>query len=392
MAQLLQSPILLVQDPALQAIICKLKTLGIKGSVTTVHTGPTVSTALFTPEGRTCIGELQHVTQDLSIAARGQVRIFPATDEGAIGIEYPNSNRQIVNYAGLASCREVQAIPRSQRLTVPLGVDTHGKPVLVDLTQLPNLLVAGTTGSGKSMLLHSIILSLLARNEPGQLELVLIDPKMVELTPYRKLHNYLRDFVTDSAEALETLEDLALEVEERYEEMAEAGVRKASALGLSNIVVVIDELADLTTSSADRKAFERVLRKLTGKARAAGVYLIVATQRPSVNVVTGVVKANLPARLTFRLPSIFDSRTVINEGGAENLLGSGDGLFRGAGIQVRLQCAYVSDRHIANAVANHAPPPEPEPQPQGWRVAQWITRVLEWWKRTAWGTDQTAIA
>jgi S-DNA-T family DNA segregation ATPase FtsK/SpoIIIE len=239
-------------------------------------------------------------------------------------------------------------------LPLPIGVDTFGDPIVIDLAECPHLLIAGATGSGKSIAIHSLILSLLAQRSGDKLGLLLIDAKAVELSQYHGVPHLIgRRVAVNSHEAIQALTWLVNEVENRYTRMMRRKARSAQEIGVSPIVAVIDELADLMVSAKQRRLLETLITRIAQKARAAGVYMVVATQRPSTNVVTGVMKANLPARLSFRLPSLVDSRTILDVGGAESLLGAGDGLFLGAGLNLtRLQAPFVSTANIQCMVKN----------------------------------------
>ncbi|MBF4194634.1 Cell division protein [Mycolicibacterium phlei] len=274
-------------------------------------------------------------------AAESVRLIAPIPGKTAVGIELPREQREIVTLAK-------RPAPKHP-LEVYIGEDVEGNPVTANLTKLPHLLVAGTTGSGKSSFINSLLVPLLD-TDPDKVQLVLIDPKMVELTPYNGVAHLARPVITEVDEAIEALKELALEMEERYDEMRRAKVRSIETLDLPYIVVVIDELADLMMAARDE--IESNIVRLAQKARAAGIHLILATQRPSVDVVTGLIKANVPSRLAFATSSLTDSRVILDEAGAEQLLGNGDGLFKPVGARgsIRIQGALVTDAEIGAAV------------------------------------------
>jgi S-DNA-T family DNA segregation ATPase FtsK/SpoIIIE len=246
----------------------------------------------------------------------------------------------------------------SSPTTVALGKDITGAPILAELMDMPHLLIAGATGSGKSVCINSIICSILYRASPRQVRLILIDPKFVELQPYNDVPHLLLPVISDAKKATMALDWVCQEMDERYQTMQKAGVRNLDAynkkLGpdeepLPRIVLVVDEMSDLMTTSG--KIIEDHIKRITAKARAAGICLILATQRPSVNIITGVIKANIPGRIAFRVSSPFDSKTILDAQGAEKLLGYGDMLFRGNIREpVRVQGCFVSDRDVEQTV------------------------------------------
>lgn len=277
-----------------------------------------------------------------STAAESVRILAPIPGRSAVGIELPNRERDVVTLADLA-------IEDGHPLSIPVGMDVEGDTVSANLAKLPHLLVAGTTGSGKSSFINSILVSLLAADSE-KVKLVLIDPKSVELTPYDGVAHLLRPVITEVDEAIDALGELVEDMEERYQAMRAAKVRNIDELDYPYIVVVIDELADLMLQGRDE--VEPLVVRLLQKARAAGIHLVLATQRPSVDVVTGLIKANAPSRLAFSTASLVDSRVVLDEAGAEQLLGMGDGLFKPVGSRtaIRIQGAYVADEEIQAAV------------------------------------------
>lgn len=329
---------------------------GISVRVNQVSCGPAVTRYELTPAPGVKVSKILNLTDDLqlSLAASG-IRIeAPIPGKSAVGIEIPNSK---VNSVGL---RNLLLSSSFQRLNNPLafalGEDIAGNSVVAKLSDMPHLLIAGSTGSGKSVCINCIIMSLLFNASPDELKLVFIDPKMVELTVYNGLPHLLTPVVTDPKKAAAILKWMTLEMEKRYKAFAEAGVRdiyryrEVGSEDMPFIVIIIDELADLMmVAPAD---VEDSICRLAQMARAAGIHLIVATQRPSVDVVTGIIKANIPSRIAFAVSSQMDSRTILDMGGAEKLLGKGDMLFLpvGANKPFRIQGAFVSDKEIEKTV------------------------------------------
>ncbi len=243
----------------------------------------------------------------------------------------------------------------SNPLTLALGKDITGQPIIADLDDMPHLLIAGTTGSGKTVCVNSLILSLLFKNSPADLKFVMIDPKMVELMPFNGLPHLLCPVVTDSKKAYTALNWVVGEMEERYRLLAKVGARNIESYNekqekLPYIVVIVDEFADLMSVARDQT--ETAVQRLAQLSRAVGIHLILATQRPSVNVITGVIKANLPARISFKVASKVDSRTVLDMNGADKLLGKGDMHFLrpGESRPIRIQGTLISDKEIEKVV------------------------------------------
>ena len=290
----------------------------------------------------------------LSLAARG-IRIeAPIPGKSAVGIEVPNEKIAQVGLRNILSSSIFQDSHKT--LTFALGEDISGNPVVASLEDMPHLLIAGSTGSGKSVCLNSLILSLLYKSSPEEVRLVLIDPKMVELTVFKGVPHLMAPVVTDPKKAAMVLRWMLSEMEKRYKRLSEEGDRdiyRFNAISperLPFIVIVIDELADLSMVSPVE--VEDAICRLAQMARAAGIHLVVATQRPSVDVVTGIIKANIPSRIAFAVSSQTDSRTILDMGGAEKLLGRGDMLFFpvGATKPIRVQGAYVSDAELERVV------------------------------------------
>lgn len=356
---------------------------GFKVKVVEIETGPVIAQYEVQLQAGLRLSKITGLSDDLAIALRvPSVRIVaPIPGKNTVGIEVPNENRQLVRM------REVieELGTRAKRLKIPvfLGKDVSGNPMAVDLTTLPHLLIAGRTGTGKSVCLNSIIVSMLMTRRPDEVRMLMIDPKMVELSPYKKLPHLMHPVVTDMRKAEAILGWAVDKMEERYGLLARAGVRHVSVynqLGedelkerldpaseeewqqfpkqLSFIVIVADEIADLMIMAG--KDVEQHIIRLAQKSRAVGIHLILATQKPTVDVITGLIKSNLPARIAFQVASRTDSRVVLDEMGAEKLLGNGDllFLFPGTSTLMRGQGTYLSDDEISNvleAVATSEP-------------------------------------
>jgi S-DNA-T family DNA segregation ATPase FtsK/SpoIIIE len=323
---------------------------GIKGEFQGENTGPLVTQLVFLPEAGTKLKNVSAVLPDIAREIGvTSLRVEPLAESRCLGFEFPNKECQTIDFMSLLSSEAFLNAKGS--LPICLGVDVIGRPVVADLAKMPHLLVAGTTGSGKSVGLNTFILSLMAKHQPSELKFVLIDPKRVEFSGYNNQKYMLFPVVTDNALAMTALERLVEEMERRYGLFEDAMVRNIGEYNLTEnnklpfIVCVIDEFADLI--AAEKKTADLVQR-LAQKARAAGIHLIMATQRPSVDVVTGVLKANFPTRLAYKVASGADSRTILDCFGAEELIGRGDALFLGAdGSLQRVHGAYVTDAQIA---------------------------------------------
>ena len=385
-----------------EQIESKLRDFNIAGRVTQVHPGPVITLFEFEPAAGVKVGRIAALQDDLAMSLRASsIRIIaPIPKRGTVGIEVPNKHRAIVR---LRDCLESEALRTSESIiSVPLGKDTYGEAVVVDIASMPHLLMAGATGTGKSVSINAILLSLLYRAHPSELGLIMIDPKVLELSIYDGIPHLRVPVVTDARQAKAVLSWAVKEMERRYRFMQKFGVRnidgynqivsgehtsmtqtemftpiqpeakEGAAEGESDgeqptpveatapeqlrpmpkLIIVIDELADLMLTVG--REIEELITRLAQKARAAGIHLIVATQRPSVDVITGLIKANFPARLSFRVTSRIDSRTILDSMGAEKLLGKGDMLFMlpGAVPLKRVHGAYVSDQEVQKVVAS----------------------------------------
>ncbi len=354
-----------------EVLIRTLQTFKVEGSIAGRTTGPVVTQFEVVPAPGVKVNRIAALDADLALALRApSIRIVaPIPGKGAVGVEVPNPEPEVVY---LRRILEAPAFQRARgQLPVALGKDLTGRPYVADLARMPHLLVAGTTGSGKSVCINTLITSLIYRHSPRSLRLLMIDPKMVELSMYGDLPHLRHPVVTDPQDAATVLKWAVLEMERRYMLLSENGVRSIGEFNsrvaeghglrraqpkpdendperwtyddgpLPNIVVVVDELADLMMSV--QAEIEKPLAQLAQKARAIGIHLIVATQRPSVNVITGLIKANFPCRIAFRVSSKVDSRTILDQNGADALLGNGDMLFLPPGHSdpVRIQGAFL---------------------------------------------------
>lgn len=326
-----------------------LKDFGVDASINQVTVGPTITRYEIQPRPGVKVSKIVNLTDDiaLSLAAKSIRMEAPIPGKSAIGIEVPNDEPQMV------SAREIIESPEFNNFKSPLamglGKDVSGKIIIGDISKMPHLLIAGSTGSGKSVCVNTLITSILYKAKPDEVKLMLIDPKVVELANYNGIPHLMIPVVTDPKKAANALCWAVTEMNRRYKLFAEAQVKDISSYNdktdnpLPKIVIIIDELADLMMASANE--VEDYICRLAQMARAAGMHLIVATQRPSVDVITGVIKANIPSRIAFAVSSQTDSRTIIDMGGAEKLLGKGDMLFYplGASKPRRLQGAFISE-------------------------------------------------
>ncbi len=356
-------------DDASRAVLLEdtLSSFGVGGKVVHIERGPAITRYELKPERGVKIARISSLADDIALAlAATSIRIeAPIPGKSAVGIEVPNSIVSVV------AIREIlEALPN--RGTIPplpmaLGKDITGRPVIGDLGKMPHLLVAGATGSGKSVCLNTIIASLLVSATPKQVQLLMIDPKRVELIVYNGIPHLVTDVVTDPRMAAGALFDMTKKMDERYERFARCGVRKIEEYNakfpdepLPHVVIVIDELADLMLVAPAK--VETTICRLAQLARATGIHLVVATQRPSVDVITGIIKANIPSRISFAVSSQIDSRTILDMPGAERLLGRGDMLYLpiDAPKPVRVQGAFVTMGEINRLVAHWAAQANPE--------------------------------
>lgn len=335
-------------------LIDVMKQFGITCNISNVNIGPTVTRYEVKLAPGTRVSRVSSLQDDIKMAlAAKDIRIeAPIPGKNAVGIEIPNIHNMLVSFKEILLTMQDQSI-----LSVVLGKDINGKPVTTELNKMPHLLVAGATGSGKSVCINTIIMSILMRCRPDQVKLVLIDPKKVELSGYNGIPHLLTPVVTNPKKASVALRRVVEMMEERYELFARVNVKNIEGYqnktkddldmpDMPYIVTIIDELADLMMVSA--KEVEESIMRITQMARAAGIHLIVATQRPSTDVITGVIKANIPSRIAFAVSSGIDSRTILDSMGAERLLGKGDMLFlkMGESSSIRIQGAFISDEDV----------------------------------------------
>jgi S-DNA-T family DNA segregation ATPase FtsK/SpoIIIE len=330
----------------------KLADFKVEGRIKQAHPGPVVTMYEFEPAPGVKINRIVTLADDLALALRApSIRVYPIAGKAALGIEVPNrlratvSFREIIASEGFSGSRSL--------LTLALGKDIFGNPIVTDLARMPHLLVAGATGSGKSVSVNAMIMSLLYKATPEEVKMLMVDPKLLELSSYADIPHLISPVITNPKEASEALKKVVFEMERRYRLLAEKGSRNIETYNkqaggserLPYIVVFIDELADLMlTAPSD---VETCIARLAQMARASGIHLIVATQRPSVDVITGLIKANFPARISFQVTSKIDSRTILDGQGAEQLLGMGDMLFMMPGAKiVRIHGAYVSESEV----------------------------------------------
>ena len=346
----------------------KLLSFSIPAKVVAVNSGPVVTQYEVRPEHHVKVSRIEALADDLAMAlAARSIRIeAPIPGKDVVGIEIPNSVSEVVGFKPLVD--ESVMLDSTSPLTFALGRDVSGKAYAVDLAKMPHLLIAGATGSGKSVCVNALITSLLMRARPDEVRLILVDLKRVELAPYNGLPHLLQHVIVEPGEAKAVLNWAVREMEDRYKLLAAHGVRNITAFnarhdaeggGASDdgermpfIVLIIDELADLIMREG-RKVEDPVV-KIAQKARAVGIHLVLATQRPSVNVVTGLIKANVPSRIAFAMASNVDSRTVLDAQGAEDLIGRGDMLYQPVDLPrpVRMQGVFVSDREVG-AITQH---------------------------------------
>jgi len=368
----------------------KLLDFGVSAEVVAVYPGPVVTRFEIQPAAGVKVSRISNLAKDLArslaVISVRVVEVIPG--KSVVGIEIPNEDREIVNFKEVLSSKAFEE--SKSPLTLALGHDISGQPVVADLAKMPHLLVAGTTGSGKSVGVNSMLLSLLFKSGPADVRLILVDPKMLELSVYDGIPHLLTPVITDMKDAANGLRWCVAEMERRYKLMAALGVRNLAGYNrkvidaaragtplsdpiwkpdalfaatdeeqiapdlqkLPSIVVVIDEFADMMMVVG--KKVEQLISRIAQKARAAGIHLVLATQRPSVDVITGLIKANVPTRIAFQVSSKIDSRTILDQGGAEQLLGHGDMLYLppGSGVPNRVHGAFCSDEEVHRVVAD----------------------------------------
>ncbi|WP_165568690.1 DNA translocase FtsK [Helicobacter pylori] len=347
-------------DQKIQDLLSKLRTFKIDGDIIRTYSGPIVTTFEFRPAPSVKVSRILGLSDDLAMTLCAEsIRIqAPIKGKDVVGIEIPNSQSQIIYLREILESELFQK--SSSPLTLALGKDIVGNPFITDLKKLPHLLIAGTTGSGKSVGVNAMILSLLYKNPPDQLKLVMIDPKMVEFSIYADIPHLLTPIITDPKKAIGALQSVAKEMERRYSLMSEYKVKTIDSYNeqaLNNgveafpyLIVVIDELADLMMTGG--KEAEVPIARIAQMGRASGLHLIVATQRPSVDVVTGLIKTNLPSRVSFRVGTKIDSKVILDTDGAQSLLGRGDMLFTPPGTNglVRLHAPFATEDEIKKIV------------------------------------------
>ncbi|GHR25118.1 DNA translocase FtsK [Helicobacter pylori] len=347
-------------DQKIQDLLSKLRTFKIDGDIIRTYSGPIVTTFEFRPAPNVKVSRILGLSDDLAMTLCAEsIRIqAPIKGKDVVGIEIPNSQSQIIYLREILESELFQK--SSSPLTLALGKDIVGNPFITDLKKLPHLLIAGTTGSGKSVGVNAMILSLLYKNPPDQLKLVMIDPKMVEFSIYADIPHLLTPIITDPKKAIGALQSVAKEMERRYSLMSEYKVKTIDSYNeqapnngveaFPYLVVVIDELADLMMTGGKEAEFP--IARIAQMGRASGLHLIVATQRPSVDVVTGLIKTNLPSRVSFRVGTKIDSKVILDTDGAQSLLGRGDMLFTPPGSNglVRLHAPFATEDEIKKIV------------------------------------------
>ncbi|MBQ8300801.1 MAG: DNA translocase FtsK, partial [Clostridia bacterium] len=338
-----------------ERLISVLATFGVKAKLIQVTQGPAVTRYEIQPDTGVKLSKIVGLAEDLALnLAVSTVLVAPVPGKAAVGVEIPNNK---VSTVSIREMLEDDAFRSAKsKLTVALGKDIGGNVVIGDIAKMPHVLIAGATGSGKSVCINTIVMSILYKAKPEEVKLIMIDPKVVELGVYNGIPHLLVPVVTDPKKAAGALNWAVTEMMRRYELFKDTGVRKLESYNklmettggekIPQLVVIIDELADLMMVAA--KEVEDYVCRLAQLARAAGIHLIIATQRPSVDVITGLIKANIPSRIAFAVSSQVDSRTILDKGGAEKLLGMGDMLYHpsGARASTRVQGAFVSDPEI----------------------------------------------
>ena len=337
-----------------------LYSFGVSAKVENVSVGPAITRYELKPAEGVRVSKIANLADDIALnLAAESIRIeAPIPGKQAVGIEIPNKENEIVHFREIIESKEFQE--HKSKLAFGLGKDVAGEPVVTDIAKMPHVLIAGATGSGKSVCINTLISSIIYKSKPSEVKLLMVDPKVVELSVYNGIPHLLIPVVTDPKKAAGALAWAVQEMENRYQIFAKKGVRDIKGYNelskqedtgvLPQIVIIIDELADLMMVAS--KDVEDSICRLAQKARAAGMHLVIATQRPSVDVITGIIKANIPSRISFAVSSQIDSRTILDMVGAEKLLGKGDMLFYPAGATkpTRIQGAFVSDKEVEKIV------------------------------------------
>ena len=327
-----------------------LMDFGVSGNIKKINHGPVVTLNEFEPAAGVKVSKIINLSDDIARNTSSEsARIATIPGSNTVGIELPNNSRENVYLSEILNNSDFKK--REIKLPIALGKSISGKPIVSDLVSMPHLLIAGTTGSGKSVCINTIILSLLYRHTPDKCKFILIDPKMLELSTYEGIPHLLCPVITEAKKAASVLGWVVKEMESRYRLMTKEGVRNIDGyntkhkLPMPYIVVIVDEMSDLMLVAG--KEIENYIQKLSQMARAAGIHIIMATQRPSVDVITGTIKANFPTRISFQVTSKIDSRTILGEQGAEQLLGKGDMLYMSSANRVvRIHAPFVSDNEI----------------------------------------------
>ena len=389
----------------------KLDEFGIEATVESVIPGPVVTRFEIQPAPGTKASKITNIAQDIARSLSvSSVRVVEVIEgKSYVGVEIPNNNRKMVRLTEILSSDAFKN--SSSSLSLALGKDISGNPVVADLAKMPHLLVAGTTGSGKSVGLNAMLLSLLFKSDPEEVRMILIDPKMLELSVYDGIPHLLTPVITDMSNASNGLRWCVAEMDRRYKLMSLTGVKSLTAYNkkikdaekndkqivnplnedeeefletLPSIVVVVDEFADMMMLVG--KKLEHLIARIAQKARAAGIHLILATQRPSVDVITGLIKANMPTRIAFQVSTKIDSRTILDQGGAEQLLGDGDMLYfpPGVGVPKRVHGAFVGDDEVHRVVSDMKSKAEPN------YVEEIISSKQETGPITGWTTSETS--
>lgn len=330
----------------------KLDDFGVEGKISKVNPGPIVTMYEFEPAPGVKINRVVSLSDDLALALKAQsVRVSPIPGRAVLGIEVPNKQRETVSLREILSSEGFQK--SRSKLTLGLGKEIAGSPIIADLSRMPHLLVAGATGSGKSVSINSMIMSILYKAAPTEVKMLMVDPKLIELSAYEHIPHLISPVITSPKEAAEALKKMVIEMERRYRFLAERSARNIESFNLQAkdeeqlpyIIIIIDELADLMFTAPND--VEDSIARLAQMGRASGIHLILATQRPSVDVITGIIKANFPARIAFQVSSKVDSRTILDGHGAEQLLGRGDMLLMLPGSRImRVHGALITEEEI----------------------------------------------